>query len=84
MIEQAKGKRIVRYSKSVDDFYVRKCEHMMGSSGLIGFPQILKGVGSGRPPRTTSSSGSLREAASIRGQHAKDIAQMARYFGAAQ
>ncbi len=50
-------------------FYVQY-EHMMGSSGLIGFLQILKGVGSGRPPRTKSSSMGACETASIRG-HAK-------------
>ncbi len=38
MMKRAKGK-IVRYSKSKpDDFLRAEYEHMMGGSGLIGFP----------------------------------------------
>ncbi len=51
---------------------------MMGGSGLIGFLQVLKGVGSGRPPRTTRNSSELARAASDNEDMLKDIAtQMA-------
>ncbi len=58
-------------------FYDAKYEHMMGSSGLIGFLQILKGLEAF--PRTTSSSGSLREPCRYRGH--KDRHADGRYFG---
>ncbi len=42
--ETSERKRIVRYSKSKpDDFLRAKYEHMMGGSGLIGFLQFLRG-----------------------------------------
>ncbi len=50
-MKRAKGK-IVRYNKSKTRmiFYVRSMRHDGGSSGLIGFLQILKGLeAEGRP-----------------------------------
>ncbi len=52
----------------------------MSSSGLIRLLQIPKGVGSGRPPRTTSSSGELAGAASTYEDMPRSHAD-GRYFG---
>ncbi len=51
-MKRAKGKELNAANLNPDDFSEPKYEHMMGSSGLIGFCRFLR-VGSGRPPRTT-------------------------------
>ncbi len=42
-MKRAKGKELRSVNLNQMIFYVQKYEHMMSSSGLIGFLQILKG-----------------------------------------
>ncbi len=70
MRKREQGRNCSAAKSKPDDFLRAEYEHMMSSSGPIGFLQILKGLEA--EARTTSSSGSLRGASDTR--HAKDIA----------
>lgn len=75
MKKQAKGAKMVQYSKAKpDDFLRAKFEHMMGGSGLIGFLQILKGLEAEGHPGLREQFWELARTASEERDMPKDIA----------
>ncbi len=85
MMKRAKGEGIERYSKSKPDFHAKGRIYMMGGSGLIGFPQILKGLEAEGHPGLREQFWSLRGGRLRYEGHAKDSRHWdGRYFGLAE